>query len=121
MKQTLILPHKFPGLNDYQKACRTHWSKGAAMKKQWTDTVIQEVWAAKLKPMEKAFISFVWIEQTDKRDPDNIIFAKKFILDGLVSAGVLKGDRWKNIKGVSDEWKIGERYEVLVVLDDKEV
>jgi hypothetical protein len=121
LKQYIVLPYKFPDLNDYQRACRAHWSKGHAMKKEWTETVIREALAAKLKPMEKAHISITWIEKDERRDPDNIIFAKKFLFDGLVKAGVLSGDRWKNIDGITEDWKTGARYEVIVVLEERQV
>jgi hypothetical protein len=119
LKQYIVLPYKFPDLNDYQRACRAHWSKGHAMKKEWTEAVIREALAAKLKPMEKAHISITWIEKDERRDPDNIIFAKKFLFDGLVKAGVLSGDRWKNIDGITEDWKTGARYEVIVVLEER--
>lgn len=121
MKQFLVLPYKFPGFNNYSDAERSHWANGAGMKKKWTETVAWEAKAAKLKPMEKAHITFTWIEQNRKRDPDNIAANKKFILDGLMAAGVLKNDGWKNIIGLADEFKTGERYEVIVSLDDMEV
>jgi hypothetical protein len=121
MKQAFALWYRFPNMNDYTNACRSHWSKGAEDKKTWTDTVVWEAKAAKLKPMERAHISFTWIEKNMKRDPDNISAAKKFILDGLQAAGVLPGDGWKCIIGLADEFKKGDRYGVVVVLDDQEV
>ena len=39
-----------------------------------------------------------------RRDVDNIAFAHKFILDGLVSAGVLEGDSRKYVIGLQDEF-----------------
>lgn len=35
---------------------------------------------------------------------DNIAFAHKFILDGLVDAGVLKGDSRKFVIGLEDDF-----------------
>lgn len=53
-------------------------------------------------------VRFEWHESTKKRDPDNIVFAKKFILDALVSMRVLPNDSRRYIKGFTDE-----------VIDDK--
>lgn len=37
-----------------------------------------------------------------------IAFAKKFILDALVGAGVLRGDGWKHISGFTDRFKVSK-------------
>lgn len=78
------------------------------MKKEWTDlaatyfkkhTIIDE----------PVFIQFVWIEKNSRRDPDNIIFAKKFILDGMVAAGILPNDNQKWISGFDECWEINKQ------------
>ncbi len=78
----------------------------AAIKDQVTETGIRH-----------AFINFVWIEGGRRRDKDNICFAKKFILDALVSAGVLDNDGWDGVDGFADSFGIDkghERVEVLI-------
>ena len=40
-------------------------------------------------------IHYRWIEPNRRRDKDNVAFAKKFILDALQEAGVIKSDGWK--------------------------
>lgn len=50
-------------------------------------------------------IEFHWIEINKKRDPDNFIFAKKFILDGMVKVGMIPNDGWKNIASFVDTWE----------------
>ena len=54
-------------------------------------------------------VKFEWHEKTKKRDADNIAFAKKFILDALVSMRVLPNDSRKYVKGFYD-----------TIIDDKE-
>lgn len=96
-----------PGLNEYIQAERTHRYKASAMKKEWTFQVVRDAKAQKLKkrvnPVE---IIFTWFEPNMKRDKDNIAFAKKFILDGLVTAGVLSGDGWKGYGDFDDRFEI---------------
>ena len=62
---------------------------------------------AKLSPVDRADIDFVWVERNRKRDPDNIRFAAKYILDGLVKTGVLPGDGWAHVGSLSDKFTVG--------------
>lgn len=79
----------------------------AKMKKEWTDLSAQ--YFKKLPVIdEPVFIQFTWHESNSRRDPDNIIFAKKFILDGLVTSGKLENDNQKWIAGFEDVWDINK-------------
>ena len=49
-------------------------------------------------------LSFRWYEPNKKRDLDNICFAKKFILDALVSNGIIVADGWKGVVGFTDNF-----------------
>ncbi len=51
-------------------------------------------------------ITFKWYCPDKRKDPDNIAFAKKFIEDGMVNAGVLQGDGWNQIVSLQDEFYI---------------
>lgn len=78
----------------------------------------------KLPKFEKPIrLSFVWITpKSDRRDPDNICFAKKFILDALQQAGKLKNDSKKYVTGgFIDNFEIGEKYEVIVKIEEMKV
>lgn len=66
---------------------------------------------------KKVFIVFVWYEPNKNRDPDNIAFAKKFILDALVRKRILKGDSQKYIQGFHDVIQVDKddpRVEVII-------
>lgn len=102
------IPHKLPSLNEYQLACRSHWAVGAKMKKgvqQQIRACIQQATAAQeLRPVEGAcVVHFVWYEKTKRRDADNIVSAKKYILDALQESGVLPNDNRKYVKGFTDK------------------
>lgn len=118
MKQTLILPFRFPDFNEYDYKARSHWSKGAAMKREYTEAVAFVAKAQKIKPVESVRITFTWIEKNRKRDQDNIAFTKKFILDGLQMAGILTNDGWKQVIYFRDVFRVDDEYEVRVELDD---
>lgn len=52
---------------------------------------------------------FTWYCPNKRKDPDNISFAKKFILDGLQVAGVIENDGWKQIAGFSDAFYLDKQ------------
>lgn len=104
---SFFIPVKFPGLNDYIGQERIHRMAGANMKKKYTDLVCAFAINKKIPQFKTPVsISFEWYEANQKRDPDNIIFAKKFILDGLVNAKVIVKDSQKYILAVDDSWTI---------------
>ncbi|NJR40564.1 MAG: hypothetical protein HC781_19185 [Leptolyngbyaceae cyanobacterium CSU_1_4] len=86
-----------PGLNEQIRACRSHWSKGAEMKKHWTNTCATES-AGSPKFHGEVWVSFLWIVKNSGRDWDNTSAAAKFILDGLVESNILTQDSMKVIQ-----------------------
>ena len=105
MQQHVFIPHRLAGLNELLGATNQHRQKGAKLKKQETELVA--LYARRLKPYDKPIVlSVVYHEPNAKRDPDNIAAAKKFILDGLVDAGVLPNDTQKWVRGFSDRWVV---------------
>ena len=62
-------------------------------------------------------LGYTWIEPNRRRDKDNIAFAKKFIQDSLVHAGVLQNDGWKHIEHFTDDFAVdpkNPRVEVVI-------
>ncbi len=115
----MTIPGKLPGLNEYICAERANKYKAAKMKRASEDIVI---FAARnclrgvniKKPVE---MHYTWIEQSNRRDRDNIAFAKKFVQDALVSIGVLEDDDHKHVVGFTDRFqtdKNNPRIEVLI-------
>lgn len=92
---------RLPSLNEYINAERRNRFSGASMKKRYTEKVAR---AASNIPVftSPVGISFLWIEPNKKRDLDNIYFGKKFILDGLVKAGVIANDNQSHVVSLSD-------------------
>lgn len=91
--QTIRINMRLPGLNEYTRACRSSRYAGATMKKDAERAVMAYVRASHAEPAsDPCVIVMVFHEPDRRRDADNVEFARKFILDGLVAAGVIAGD-----------------------------
>lgn len=98
---------RLPGLNDYVNACRSHWSRGAAMKRQVEQDIIWYILAARgegmLRPATGPVRLYIeWHESDMRRDVDNIVSAKKFILDAMQRADIIPDDNRHNVKQIAD-------------------
>ena len=49
-----------------------------------------------------------WTTGSARSDSDNVYFAIKFILDGVVAAGALPGDGFKHIRNITHTREIGK-------------
>ena len=126
MEYKFIIYGSLPGLNQYQYACRSHFSKGNDMKR--TSIMIVSAYIfQQLKDVhisKRVKIEFHWYEPNKKRDLDNISsFGRKVIQDALVDCGVLKNDGWKNISGFTDMFFVDSqnpRIEVILKEEEEE-
>lgn len=99
MKSTLItIPGSMDGMNEFIGAMQKHRLVGAEMKKQNTNLARLAALRAVRFDTPVRFV-FTWFEKDAKRDPDNVVFAKKFILDGLVAAKVIPNDTRRWVRG----------------------
>lgn len=104
--KTLVIKELLPGLNDYTRACRSNAYAGANMKKR-AEQIITAYIMQQLKGVHypgTVELSFRWYEKNKKRDLDNICFAKKFILDALVSNKIIVADSWRGVVGFTDQF-----------------
>ncbi len=108
--QQFFIPHILPGMNDIIKAAkirRGKWSAYADQKRDCEQTIV-----CSLNDLRRVrglvWFDFIWFEKSKRRDLDNIAAAKKFILDALVSAGIIENDGWKNVAGWTDIFKISK-------------
>ena len=101
----------FPGLNEYTRENRAYWRAGKEMKERYTNLVAWEAKGQRLPIWHKPVkILFNWYEEDSRRDLDNIFSAKKFILDGLVMAGVIPDDSQKYVRRLRDEIYIDKNH-----------
>lgn len=104
--QELFIPFTFPSLNEVFDKCKSNFHMYAKIKRTLTRDVAMCCKEQKIQPMESCALWCIWHEKNQRRDPDNVFSAVKFILDGLVSAGVLTDDRWKQVKGMTHTLEI---------------
>jgi Holliday junction resolvase RusA-like endonuclease len=105
----IVIPLPLATLNEYTNDQRTNPHKGAKTKRTATRKCTKFVRYAMSKKVKFAFpcrLKFTWFDSNKKKDPDNIAFQKKFILDGMIEAGFMENDGWKHIKGFSDYFEI---------------
>lgn len=108
----LTIPGPLPGLNEYIEAERRNRYKGAAMKRKVQRAVelCSKTQLRKFCPAGPVWMKYTWYERNKRRDKDNISsFGRKVIQDGLVKAGILENDGWKQIEGFSDLFRIDEK------------
>lgn len=117
--QTLFIPGPLPRLNELIGRERHYYNNA---KKQWATTIGWEIKRQHLRPMGQVFIRWTWQEATKRRDPDNVCaIGRKFILDALVTMGILTNDGWKQIAGWTDTWVVvPESPGVTVILEERE-
>ena len=111
------IPMKLPSLNDYTKECRKNKYAGARYKAKYENIIglyLMKMprWTTPIK------IHFTWVEGSKRRDPDNVYFAKKFILDAMVKYGKLKDDNRKWVHAFTDDLVYGDT--TIVILDIEE-
>lgn len=74
------------------------------MKKKYTNLVAWHT--IKLPKVDKADFDITWYCKNKRKDKDNIMGGQKFIFDGLVTAGILENDGWKQIGNVSHFFEV---------------
>lgn len=108
METKLVIYGRLDNLNDYTKACRTDPRVGNRMKKK-NEEIISGYIMQQLRGIRfdgRVYLHFQWIEPNRNRDLDNVCFAKKFILDALVSNGIIETDGWRGVSGFMDEFGV---------------
>lgn len=109
-------------LNTYIKVERGSRHSAAKIKEDETYRCAVEARVSRIgevpEDMYPVTIFLTWYTKDLKKDADNVTFAKKFILDGLVDAGVLEDDNRKHVRLVQDVDimvdKYNPRVEVLI-------
>jgi Holliday junction resolvase RusA-like endonuclease len=113
------IPMKLPSLNTYINECRKNRYAGAKFKNDLERDI--SFFIGSLPRIEKPIkIAFEWVEENRKRDIDNLSFAKKFILDAMVKAGVLENDNRKHVTAFTDTFSYGKEAKVIMWIEEIE-
>lgn len=120
----IVISRELTDLNTYIKALNNHYLAGNKIKKEETEWVYYEAKRQKAKPwMEYPIkITCTWYSKDERKDIDNVAFAKKFILDGLVLAGVIEDDSRKFVRALGDVFYVDKdnpRVEIEIQNDEK--
>lgn len=116
----IVIPGTFPGLNDFIQEANRSRHAGNKLKGMYTNIAAAEArrQLRGLKITNPVVIEYLWVEKKRIRDKSNICaFGRKCIEDGLIKAGVLKNDGWREIKGFSDDFvvdKSNPRIEITI-------
>ena len=111
MKPILIIPGELMDLNTYIDVERGNKFGAAKIKKAETEMVHWYCIQQKPKPILTPFdLEIHWYAKDKRKDSDNISFAQKFILDGLVAAKVIPNDRFTTIKSIIHRFLVDSSY-----------
>ena len=106
----LIIPGELPDLNtiiDAAKRGKGRWQPYNELKRESTEAV---AWPAKRLPKaSRVYLVITWYCKDKHKDPDNIAAAVKFIWDGLVAAGVIPNDGWKENAGWENHFEVDKQ------------
>ena len=117
MVYRVVIPGTLPGLNEYIDICRRNKYAANDLKRKVEDFIGRHI-KSQIKAvfeLERASVKFTWLVANCRRDPDNVAFAKKFILDALTKSRVLKNDGWNNIIGLTDDFGIDKENPRILV------
>ena len=102
MVNTIKIECDFVYLNEYINTERRNKYEAAKIKDKLTSAVAWQCKAKQChKPTGKVDMIFKW-HVKGRHDSDNIAFAKKFVLDGMVQAGLLENDNPKCVRHLAD-------------------
>jgi Holliday junction resolvase RusA-like endonuclease len=89
-------------LNEHDGANRTNRFAGAQLKARMTAIVASQLYGAPVIA-GPCYIKFYW-KYSSRHDFDNIRFACKYVLDGMIKAGVLDNDNQKWVLGFDGDY-----------------
>ena len=116
-EEKLVIEGELPGLNEIIAFAKEHWARYAGEKHIRTEQI---AWLAKEQicgKYSRVDLIFNWYCKDKRRDKDNIIAGQKFIIDGLVQAGVIENDGWKQIGNIFHFFEVDSenpRVEIII-------
>ena len=117
----LVIPGELPSLNEIialSKKGTRNYQPYNQLKQQFNTLIVYQCKKQlnRLK-FERISLGITWYCKNKKQDKDNIATGLKFILDGLVNAGIIENDGWKQIDGFSHKFevdKLNPRVEIKI-------
>ena len=109
----ITIPGRYPSLNEFIEANRTHKQKGNKMKQKSQHDIscciMEQLHRLHIeKPIR---IRYRFFEPNKKRDLDNISgYFHKVFQDSLVNCRIIHNDNWYCIVGFSDEFFVDSKF-----------
>ena len=104
----IVIPFRLPGMNEIIDANRESRYAGATQKA--TYTLLARNAGQNAEPViGRVDVVCTWYCKDRRRDPDNVSAGIKFVLDGLIQAGVLQNDGWKQIRSIRHEFSVDKQ------------
>ena len=109
---------RLPGTNEIITAAKKvgNGSVYTRMKRKFTSELAYRFRNGLDGVYELISLKLIWNEKKRYRDPDNVMGGIKFILDGLVQAGIIPDDNYKHIGAIEQEVKYGEKDSIMVII-----
>lgn len=106
----LVIPGALPGLNEIISACRRNRYAGAQQKKRVESSIMAAIQSQcpGVSYSCPVYLRITWVCADRRRDRDNIAAGKKFLLDAMVKAGLIRGDGWRDVVGFDDRFELGD-------------
>jgi hypothetical protein len=108
---SIWIPVVFPSRNKAEIAARSNKFAGAALKKKYTQVAALFIGRHVCRgwvPLQRYSVSFLWVCKDERHDPDNLIAGSKYVLDGMVAAGLVAGDGWKNVQKIENRFIVNK-------------
>ena len=98
----ITIQGRLPSLNEYINKCRHDRYAGAGFKRKVENDIM---WQIKINASIKTpcELKMTFYEPNKRRDYDNIVSAKKYILDAMEKLGIIPRDSQKHITRIYDE------------------
>ena len=112
---SFFLDFPLPTLNEMIRTARGNKFAAAAQKKKYTDLVAMEIMGQTDRPhFEAISLDITWIETNKKRDPDNCFMGVKYLLDGIVAAGIIDDDDRDHVASITNQIVVSDSRGVMV-------
>ena len=110
MIATFHVPWELPTLNQYIARERGNRYAAAAMKRKATELVAYSIREQCPGVVFTAPVTLdvLYTAPNRRTDRDNIAFMKKFLLDGMVKAGMIADDKWQYVMGWDEKFRVSK-------------
>lgn len=104
--KTIVIPGKFPTLNELIDANRQNRHSGNKLKQESQRRIVDVLVLSDLGQQDRPIkLHYRYYEPKANRDMDNVSgFFHKVFQDALVAVGYIPNDNWRYIKGFTDDF-----------------